>query len=303
METASPCLRTRTLFGPLKVEGVEVGYLARDAGPRFEYFIKSGNEGVLLLFNIAGQLEARRGLHVMALPSASHGFVNLSGETWKLLFARNQPHEVMFVRFSLEWLKLQLELKGRRVGETVWRRLGGYAGGSGDVRPMSVYDHRLCSEFLNPPVSRHGRVLWFRARMLEIVSHFFFMAESDETPFCVRQKHVAAGRVERVKTLLMERLDNPPGLAELGRQVGCSPHYLSRTFSRATGMTIQRYLRRLRVEEAARLLRNGRHNVTEAAMAVGYNSPSHFSKVFCDVMGCCPCLYGGAVQSDRANKV
>lgn len=296
METLLPSLRQRVLFGPLKTEGVEVAHLARNGGARLEHRLPSDDGGVLLMFNIAGQLEARRGLHTMALPSGSHGFVQLSGENWKMVLCRSQPHEVLTLRFSLEWLKLQLELKGRRAAETIWKRLGGYPGGSGDVRPMSVYDHRLCAEFLNPPVSRDGRILWFRARMLEMVSHFFFLTKSDETPFCVRQKHTAAARVERVKEILLDRLEDPPTLAELGREAACSPHYLSRTFSRATGMTIQRYLRRLRIEEAAHLLRNGRHNVTEAALAVGYNSLSHFSKAFCEVMGCCPCLYQGRNQ-------
>jgi AraC-like DNA-binding protein len=31
--------------------------------------------------------------------------------------------------------------------------------------------------------------------------------------------------------------------------------------------------------------------VTEAAFAVGYSSLGHFSKSFCEVIGCCPTLY------------
>ena len=56
-------------------------------------------------------------------------------------------------------------------------------------------------------------------------------------------------------------------------------------------MTIPQFLRRVRMERAAELLRAGRHNVTEAAFAVGYSSLGHFSKSFCEVMGCCPTLY------------
>ena len=73
--------------------------------------------------------------------------------------------------------------------------------------------------------------------------------------------------------------------------VGCSPYYLSRTFSQEAGMTIPQYLRSIRVERAAQLLRDGRWNVTEAALEVGYNSISHFSQAFCQTMGCCPAMY------------
>ena len=51
------------------------------------------------------------------------------------------------------------------------------------------------------------------------------------------------------------------------------------------------YLRNIRMERAAELLRTGRYNVTEAAIEVGYSSLSHFSKAFCETIGCCPVLY------------
>ena len=44
----------------------------------------------------------------------------------------------------------------------------------------------------------------------------------------------------------------------------------------------------------AELLRTGRYNVTEAATEVGYSSLSHFSKAFCETIGCCPVLYPAA---------
>jgi AraC-like DNA-binding protein len=56
-------------------------------------------------------------------------------------------------------------------------------------------------------------------------------------------------------------------------------------------MTISQYLRQLRLERAAELLRAGEHNVTEVALEVGYSSLSHFSQAFHAAFGCCPGLY------------
>ena len=53
------------------------------------------------------------------------------------------------------------------------------------------------------------------------------------------------------------------------------------------------------MEKAATLLQAGSHNVTEAAFAVGYSSLGHFSKNFCEVMGCCPTLYPQARNLGR----
>jgi len=102
---------------------------------------------------------------------------------------------------------------------------------------------------------------------------------------------VSRQRVERAIEILSQRLVEPPALKELGREVGCSPYYLSRTFSREMGMTIPQYLRQIRMERAAELLKSGKWNVTEAALEVGYNSLSHFSQAFCETMGCCPGFY------------
>ncbi|HEY5234271.1 MAG TPA: AraC family transcriptional regulator [Verrucomicrobiae bacterium] len=122
------------------------------------------------------------------------------------------------------------------------------------------------------------------------MAEFFFVPVEDEF-FCERQKRIANERVQRVIELLRGNLSEPPDLLELGRRVGCSPFYLSRTFSQELGVTISQYLRQLRMERAAELLRSGKFNVTEAALEVGYSCMSHFSQAFCQTMGCCPNLY------------
>jgi AraC-like DNA-binding protein len=124
-----------------------------------------------------------------------------------------------------------------------------------------------------------------------LVSELFFEPPNEQELFCRRQQRLSAGRVEKVIALLREKLVSPPSLEEIGQAVGCSPFHLSRTFSAATGMTIPQYVRQLRMERAAHLLRSGQFNVSEAALEVGYMSLSHFSQAFHDTFGCCPGLY------------
>ena len=168
------------------------------------------------------------------------------------------------------------------------------------ARPMTTEQHQVVASLLKPPVSKPAQALWYQSKALELMSHFLF-APKDPELFCMRQRRVARDRVERTKELLARDLANPPTLEMLGREVGCSPFYLSRSFSREVGLTIPQYLRNLRMERAAELLRSGRYNVTEAATEVGYSSLSHFSKAFCETIGCCPVLYPMAknVIADR----
>jgi AraC family transcriptional regulator len=161
------------------------------------------------------------------------------------------------------------------------------------ARPMSIEQRNVVASLAAPPVAKAAQMLWYQSKALELMAHFLFAAKDPEF-FCMRQKRVARERVNRTKELLARDLVNPPTLEQLGQEVGCSPFYLSRSFSREVGLTIPQYLRNMRMERAAELLRSGRYNVSEAATEVGYSSLSHFSKAFCETIGCCPVLYPAA---------
>jgi AraC family transcriptional regulator len=160
-------------------------------------------------------------------------------------------------------------------------------------RPMTSEQRKVVASLAEPPVTKAARSLWYQSKALELMAHFLFEPKDPEL-FCMRQKRVARDRVERTKEILARDLANPPTLEALGQEVGCSSFYLSRIFSREVGLTIPQYLRNIRMERAAELLRSGRYNVSEAAVEVGYSSLSHFSKAFCETIGCCPVLYPAA---------
>jgi AraC-like DNA-binding protein len=160
-------------------------------------------------------------------------------------------------------------------------------------QPMSAEQRTIVASLTEPPVPKAAQILWYQSKALELMAHFLFEPKDPEL-FCMRQKRVARDRVERTKALLLRDLANPPAREMLGQEVGCSPCYLSRIFSREICLTIPQFLRNARMERAAELLRSGRYNVTEAATEVGYSSLSHFSKAFCETIGCCPVLYPAA---------
>ena len=118
--------------------------------------------------------------------------------------------------------------------------------------------------------------------------------------FCTRQQRLAQERVEQVIFLLEQNLASPLSLEELGKKIGCSHFYLSRVFSAQTGKTITQYLRQLRMERAAELLKSREYNVTEVSLEVGYASLSHFSAAFHETFGCCPGLYPLKTPTQRS---
>jgi AraC-like DNA-binding protein len=156
---------------------------------------------------------------------------------------------------------------------------------------LTSRQQQLLASLRDAPVLALAQSVWYQAKALEVAAEFFFVAPGEQELFCQRQQRISGERVEKVVAVLREKLSSPPNLEELGRAVGCSPFHLSRTFSAATGLTIPQYVRQLRMERAAELLKSGKFNVTEAALEVGYASLSHFSQAFHEAFGCCPGLY------------
>ena len=155
-----------------------------------------------------------------------------------------------------------------------------------------LISERIFSDLRNPPVTGKAVDLWNEGRVREVVALCFYDSpDSEEQFFCTRQKRLAQERVAKTKSFILENLDESLDLKAAARYVGCSPHYLSRTFSESEGYTILQFVRKARIEKAADLLASGVYNVSEAAVEVGYQSLSHFSKAFQQEKGMLPSRY------------
>jgi len=94
-------------------------------------------------------------------------------------------------------------------------------------------------------------------------------------------------QLRRAQALLLDALEQPPGLRELAREVGLNVNKLNQGFQRLHGRTVFEWLREQRMQRAQQLLASGRMDVGEAAALCGY-SLSHFSKLFRQRFGVLP---------------
>jgi AraC family transcriptional regulator len=221
------------------------------------------------------------------------GFYRRGGQPLRATRSANQRHQFLTIEMSFDFLRRHLGQSVLSLHPLVREVVAGRSEDSTVARPsrLSSRQQQLLASLRQAPVLPLAKPVWYQAKALEVAAEFFFIAPAGEELFCQRQHRLAAQRVEKVVALLRENLAEPPTLDEIGRAVGCSPFHLSRTFSTAAGMTIPQYVRQLRMERAAELLRSGKFNVTEAALEVGYSSLSHFSQVFHETFGCCPGLF------------
>lgn len=82
----------------------------------------------------------------------------------------------------------------------------------------------------------------------------------------------------------------------IAKLVGYHPYHLNRLFLKHTGQSIHKYVLTRRIEEAKRLLLNSTLNLTDIAERVGFNSTSHFSSYFKQVVGLSPYRYRANFQ-------
>jgi AraC-like DNA-binding protein len=102
-------------------------------------------------------------------------------------------------------------------------------------------------------------------------------------------------RLTQARDRIADDFDTAPGLRELARIAGLSPHHMLRAFRRRFGETPHDLLTRRRLEAAKAALRAGR-SVTEACFDVGYSSLGSFSASFRRRVGVSPSHYQRALR-------
>lgn len=99
------------------------------------------------------------------------------------------------------------------------------------------------------------------------------------------------GKVSEIQKYLSTRYMNKVTLGGISEKFYISPFYLSRMFKKTTGFTFVEYLNSLRIREAQQLLKESQLNVSEIADKVGYDSQTHFGRVFKKLTGMSPLQY------------
>jgi AraC-like DNA-binding protein len=248
--------------------------------------------GVEICLNLSGRGEVQAGSRLLELNSETAGFYFQNKPLLKGRRTGRARHRFLTVEFSVNFLVRHLAPKERGLDPALSAFVSGRTSCavSGPIR-LSHGHQQLVASLNHPPVGAPAQRMWSHGKALEIAATLLYQPEAEAELFCHRHKRQNRERVGRVIALLAENLAETPTLEQIGRRVGCSPFYLSRIFSGETGRSIFQYLRALRLERSAELLREQKLNVTQVALAVGYSSPSHFSTAFHEMFGCCPGLY------------
>jgi AraC family transcriptional regulator len=95
-------------------------------------------------------------------------------------------------------------------------------------------------------------------------------------------------RIEGVMRYIHDHLHEPLDRETLAAVAGFSIPHFHRVFTAQVGESAISYIRRLRLERAGRKLRMGAVDITEVALAAGYDTHAAFSKAFKQQFGLSP---------------
>jgi AraC-like DNA-binding protein len=110
--------------------------------------------------------------------------------------------------------------------------------------------------------------------------------------------------VSQAKLTLSEHLREKITLDQLAHTVHVSPYHLCRIFKREAGLSIHRYLQRLRLLNALEHLAEcPKDNLTMVALGHGFSSHSHFSTTFQREFGVSPSAFARAAPKGLTNKL
>jgi AraC-like DNA-binding protein len=107
----------------------------------------------------------------------------------------------------------------------------------------------------------------------------------------VHQEHTEPPVIARARAFIADHLCEDLSLPQVAQAVNVSPYYFCKIFKRSTGTTVMNYISRARVDKAKNLLLNPNLQVSEIAFEIGFQSLTHFNRVFKKLTGHSPSGY------------
>jgi AraC-like DNA-binding protein/ligand-binding sensor protein len=125
------------------------------------------------------------------------------------------------------------------------------------------------------------KLLSIFAQHLAMVSNqIFIQQENAEPPVMTKARaYIHEHQTEEIK------------LGQVAKAVNMSSFYFCKTFKKISGINFTDYVARLRIEKSKNLLLNPNLRVSEIAFEVGFQSLTHFNRVFKKILGQSPTDY------------
>lgn len=109
--------------------------------------------------------------------------------------------------------------------------------------------------------------------------------------------------MEKIMSIINRNIAEPTLNVEmLAQEVGISRVHLHRKLKELTSLSTRDFIKNIRMQQAAKLLKDKKFSISEVAYAVGYSNLSHFSSTFKEIFGVSPKDYThDSSKEEKAN--
>ena len=119
-----------------------------------------------------------------------------------------------------------------------------------------------------------------------------FASAANYIPENIKISQIDQGFLEKFVKLVEDNIDDTELSGDvIAHELGMSKGNLYKKLKTLTGMTVNIYIRTIRLKVAARLLKQGNYNISEIAYSVGFNNPKYFSTCFSEMFSMSPKEY------------
>lgn len=125
----------------------------------------------------------------------------------------------------------------------------------------------------------------------QLLSSFAQHLSIQSNQIAIQKIHAEPPVITRAKQYIQDHQTEELSLAQVAKSVNTSVFYFCKLFKKATGVNFTEYVSRSRVEKAKNLLLNPNLRVSEIAYEVGFQSLTHFNRVFKKITGESPTHY------------
>ncbi len=107
----------------------------------------------------------------------------------------------------------------------------------------------------------------------------------------IQQENAEPPVITKARNYILEHQTEDLNLGQVAKAVNMSSYYFCKMFKKVTGINFTDYVARVRIEKSKNLLLNPNLRISEIAFEVGFQSLTHFNRVFKKILGQSPTEY------------
>jgi AraC-like DNA-binding protein len=150
---------------------------------------------------------------------------------------------------------------------------------------------KIVDEIVNKSVDPTYELLFLRIKAEELICQLLMELEKRDEKYLYALNSQDIQTIYKIKERMLEDLGCPPVIKELAVCANMSSSKLKQIFKQIFGDSLFSYYQGFRMNEAARLLREGKLSVADVGYRLGYTSLGHFARVFKKHIGMNPKRY------------